>query len=83
MDPELKVVLAALVEGQVKLSDGQGARTDAAVQRFSDRQDGSTMQVGRGFTRGISAERRLEDRVHAPDARVTNLERRSPPPTRT
>ncbi|MBI3183548.1 MAG: hypothetical protein HYZ28_15535 [Myxococcales bacterium] len=38
MDPELNKLLSALVEGQVKLAEGQ-ARADASLAKLAERQD--------------------------------------------
>lgn len=76
MDPELKVLLAALVEGQVKLAESQ-AKTDATVQalaaevralggtvrQMSERMDRFAEAVMRGFTTGGEQQGALQARV--------------------
>ena len=97
MDAELKTLLVALAEGQVKLAEGQGRHderlgrmesaithlataTEAALTRLTDRIDEFGERVTRGFTNGASSDLKLDDAIHALDARVTKLERKDPGP---
>ena len=125
MDAELKTLLVALAEGQVKLAEGQGrmesavahlaegqgrhdellaklaegqgrhderlgrmesavahlaTATEAALTRLTERIDEFGERVTRGFTNGASADRKMDDAIHALDARVTKLEHAKPGP---
>ena len=104
MDAELKTLLVALAEGQVKLAEGQGRHdellvaladgqvklegtvahlataTEGALTRLAERIDEFGERVSRGFTNGASTDRKLDDELHALDARVTKLERKKAGP---
>ena len=65
MDPELKTLLGALVEGQVKLAEGQ-AKTDASVARLVDGQaktDASLARLAEGQAKTDASLARLADQV--------------------
>lgn len=65
MDPDLKALLSALVEGQVKLSEGQ-ATLAAAHARTERRLDGIELvmrQLAEEVVKLTEAQRRTEERL--------------------
>ncbi len=89
MDSELKALLTALAEGQIKLAEGQ-TRLDERMavmakamtnlgERMIDlgeRMDGYARAVIRGFTSSVERDGKIELRVDAVEARLDRLEKR-------
>jgi hypothetical protein len=72
VDPEIKTLLAALVEGQVKLAEGQG-RTGAAVVRLAEgqaRTDAAVARLAEGQARTDAAVVRLAEGLEQTNAAV-------------
>ena len=79
MDPELKTLLMALAEGQVKLDERVGIMANALAE-LGRRMDGYAQAVVKGFTAGAERNGKVERRLSAAETRLDRLEKRGPPP---
>ncbi|MCC6810100.1 MAG: hypothetical protein IT381_21905 [Deltaproteobacteria bacterium] len=93
MDAEIRTLLSALVEGQLKLAEAQAetGKTMAELRRemhrgfakidyMSNRLDWFGNQVVRGFTRGASRDFNLERRVTKLERQIAALKKKAKKP---